>query len=499
MGKKIKAEMDAQRETFVSGCLEHGGLDRRKAEELFATVEKFASYGFNKSHAAAYGVVSMQTAWLRRHKPAAFWAAMFTHDPAKERKQVWRDAMRRDGVDMLPPCVNASAAGCTVETHKGRLAVRLGLCSIGGVSNVDAFLEARGGVPFTSPEEMVDRTRGKLNSYAASVASLARVGALDRLSGHHRGRIQATVAHLASSTAGGGLFGDLSYPDAVVRAPDLPSYPDAEFKACGFYFGDHPLDRYIAMAKDAGVTTLADARDMADKENLEEVPVRLLVMVKEFTADPGRYGWKVRMVVQERGEGYTAMSFPDGEEAVERLTANLRVVRDERIPVILHGSVVRDGERGFRVTVRAVQRAFKHLTVEGGRLVRTIEIDARACAGGDTVGMDLAELDARATEMGEAAALKAVRTLLMEPMRRTMAEIHAVVVSSGDTPKVDVDVNLRWAIGPFVDVIRATIPCDADADGQPAFEPEDVMSVTGVARVVEQFEPAPARAEATAA
>jgi DNA polymerase-3 subunit alpha len=116
MGKKIKAEMDAQRAIFVEGCAKTNGIPADKANVLFDLIDKFAGYGFNKSHAAAYALLAYQTAWLKAHHPHEFYAASMCFDMAQTDKLcVFVDDMRRLDVAVLPPDVNVSGAEFGVE------------------------------------------------------------------------------------------------------------------------------------------------------------------------------------------------------------------------------------------------------------------------------------------------------------------------------------------------------------------------------------------------
>src|ERR671920_2576429 len=115
MGKKIQAEMDAQRERFVTGCAVNA-IERPKANELFDLIDKFAGYGFNKSHAAAYALVAYQTAWLKAHHPIEFYAASMCFDMHQTDKlAIFIDDMRRAGHLCLAPSINASEAEFSVE------------------------------------------------------------------------------------------------------------------------------------------------------------------------------------------------------------------------------------------------------------------------------------------------------------------------------------------------------------------------------------------------
>ena len=102
MGKKVKAEMDAQRAIFVKGCQEVNGIPAQKANELFDLIDKFAGYGFNKSHAAAYALLAYQTAWLKAHHPHEFYAASMCYDMAlTDKLAIFVDDARRMGVCLL--------------------------------------------------------------------------------------------------------------------------------------------------------------------------------------------------------------------------------------------------------------------------------------------------------------------------------------------------------------------------------------------------------------
>lgn len=109
MGKKIKAEMDAQRARFVEGCAAHSGIDSRRANEIFDTIDKFAGYGFNKSHAAAYALISYWTGWLKANYPVEFMAASMTLDAGNTDKlAIFKQELQGMGIALLPPDVNKS-------------------------------------------------------------------------------------------------------------------------------------------------------------------------------------------------------------------------------------------------------------------------------------------------------------------------------------------------------------------------------------------------------
>ncbi len=181
MGKKIQSEMDAQRSRFVAGCAENA-IGETKANELFDLIDKFAGYGFNKSHAAAYALVAYQTAWLKAHHPVEFYAASMNFDVGQTDKlAIFVDDMRRLDVPCLPPDINASEADFSVETMTdGTLAVRYALGALKGVGRraMELLVEERkANGPFRSLDEFAARVDpGALNRRQHQ--SLACSGAL---------------------------------------------------------------------------------------------------------------------------------------------------------------------------------------------------------------------------------------------------------------------------------------------------------------------------------
>src|SRR5437763_1756841 len=179
MGKKIQSEMDAQRARFVEGCARND-ISEAKAGELFDLIDKFAGYGFNKSHAAAYALVSYQTAWLKAHHPAEFYAASMTFDVTQtDRLGVFVEDMRRAGIDCLPPDINASGSAFTVEGD----AVRYALGALKGVGGkaMEALAEERDrGGPFGSLEDFASRIDPRLLN-RRQLESLAGAGAFDSI------------------------------------------------------------------------------------------------------------------------------------------------------------------------------------------------------------------------------------------------------------------------------------------------------------------------------
>jgi DNA polymerase III subunit alpha len=273
MGKKIKSEMDAQRARFVEGC-SRNDIPGPKANELFDTIDKFAGYGFNKSHAAGYALVAYQTAWLKAHHPAEFYAASMSFDMAQtDRLAAFVEDMRRGTVECLPPDINTSNAHFTVENG----AVRYALGALKGVGEraMEALVEERErGGPFTSIEDFAARIDPRLLN-RRQLESLAGAGAFDALNPNRAAAFDGAemiLAHAASAyeqkTSGqAGLFGVASAEMAPIRLPRDASWTlaqrmAAEREAFGFYFSAHPVDSARHLLAAHKVKTFAELAEI---------------------------------------------------------------------------------------------------------------------------------------------------------------------------------------------------------------------------------------------
>ncbi len=265
MGKKIKAEMDAQRETFVKGCAEHNNIPAAKANELFDLIDKFAGYGFNKSHAAAYALLAYQTAWLKAHYPHEFFAASMAFDIHQTDKlAVFADDMRRLGITALGPDINASLADFNVEVHGDGLAVRYALGALKGVGEhaMELLVAERSAAgPFGSLDDFANRIDPRLLN-KRQLETLAAAGAFDSIDANRAGVHAAaeTILGIAQSVQAsrasgqGGLFGDAGPAVGGITLPkdahwSLSDKIAAEKDAFGYYFSSHPLDRYAHLAR----------------------------------------------------------------------------------------------------------------------------------------------------------------------------------------------------------------------------------------------------------
>jgi DNA polymerase-3 subunit alpha len=268
MGKKIKEEMDAQRKLFVDGAVARG-VDQTNASEIFDQVNKFAGYGFNKSHAAAYALVAYQTAWLKANYPAEFIAASMTYDMHNTDKlNVFRQELERLKIKLLPPDINKSGADFWVEIlPEGGLAVRYALAALKnvGAAAMEALIEERRKAgPFRSLADFARRMDAKAIN-RRQMENLVKAGAFDSLE-KSRARVfegidtilkEAAAAATDRQSGQSSLFGGPQAPTRL-ELPNRAEWPPSEklqqeFDAIGFYLSAHPMDAYAKSLQRLGV------------------------------------------------------------------------------------------------------------------------------------------------------------------------------------------------------------------------------------------------------
>ena len=268
MGKKIRKEMEAQRERFVSGAIERG-VERYQADAIFDLLERFADYGFNKSHAAAYALVAYQTAYMKANYPVEFLAASMTLDMGNTDKLAeFRAEAERLGIKVDPPSINRSGVafevdGNTIHLRAGRAQRRR---RAGGRS------DRRG-----ARRQAVRRSRRlsprRINPRAVNkrvLESLAAAGAFDALEAN-RARVFAAVdavlgraqrAHETAAVGQNELFGGGGQREPIVLPQVEPWLPAErlrrEYEAVGFFLSGHPLDDYAAVLKKLRVQSWAE-------------------------------------------------------------------------------------------------------------------------------------------------------------------------------------------------------------------------------------------------
>ncbi|MDY8109514.1 DNA polymerase III subunit alpha [Fulvimarina sp. 2208YS6-2-32] len=269
MGKKIRAEMDKQRVRFVDGAVERG-VTKKKADMIFDLLAKFANYGFNKSHAAAYALVAYQTAYLKANHPTEFLAASMTLDAGNtEKLNDFRLDAKRLGIEVVPPSVQTSFKKFEVGDKR----IFYALAAIKGVGEhaVDHIVERRGDAPFRSLEDFCGRIDPKIVN-KRTFEFLIAAGACDCF-GHERAvlmgnveRMMGYAARIAESRTSGqaDIFGSLSSEPEPLRLAPSALWTSSqklmrEFQAIGFHLSAHPLDEYKATLKRLRVQSHADA------------------------------------------------------------------------------------------------------------------------------------------------------------------------------------------------------------------------------------------------
>jgi DNA polymerase-3 subunit alpha len=345
MGKKKVEEMQKQREKFVKGCAEKNKIPAAKANQIFDLLEKFAGYGFNKSHAAAYAIVAYQTAYLKANHPVEFFCAMMTNDMGDTEKLSEYIAEAREfGIEVLQPDVNESemffapSGGAGVLSGPNSLAkkpgldgapprqkaIRFGLVAIKGVGEaaVEAILKARNeGGEFNSLSELCERVDGRALT-RKTIEALVKTGACDAF-GRTRAtlfaQIERTLARAAAILSDkqkgqSSLFGALeekapSMPEAISNLPEWPQHQllAHEKELLGFYVTGHPLTPFAPILEKYALTNTA---------KLSGLPNRSLTRIGGLIAAV-QHG-----VSKKSGKSYAMVTLEDLEGSVQILCMN---------------------------------------------------------------------------------------------------------------------------------------------------------------------------------
>jgi DNA polymerase-3 subunit alpha len=323
MGKKKKVEMEQQREIFVKGCAAKNKIPAAKANQIFDLLEKFAGYGFNKSHAAAYAIVAYQTAYLKANFPVEFFCAMMTNDMANtEKLSEYIAEARAFGIEVLQPDVNESQM-YFAPAPDGK-AIRFGLVAIKnvGAAAVEAILKARNEAgKFKTLSELCERVDDR-SLTRKTIEALVKTGACDSF-GQTRASLFAQIERTLSRTASilsdkqkgqSSLFGALEekappMPEAISNLPEWPQHEllAHEKELLGFYVTGHPLTPFAPILERYTLTNLA---------NLGELPNRSLT----------RIGGMISAVThgfsKKSGKPYSMVTLEDLEGSVQLLVMN---------------------------------------------------------------------------------------------------------------------------------------------------------------------------------
>ncbi|MEA2759052.1 MAG: polymerase subunit alpha [Methylobacteriaceae bacterium] len=320
MGKKIKSEMAAQRERFVTGAVEHG-IERNKADEIFDLLAKFADYGFNKSHAAAYALIAYQTAWFKANYPVEFFAASMTLSKGNTDKLAeFRNEARRLGIRVDPPSIQESGVDFDVHADaSGELGIRYALSAVKGVGDAQAaaLVRARGGKPFADLADVARRLNPREVNKKV-LESLAAAGAFDEIE-PDRAKAFASVETLLAIAHRGhedreagqvALFGETT--SQPIRLPNIEPWPIAErlrreFDAVGFFLSGHPLDAFERVLEKLRVERWANfARAVKQGASAARLAATVLDRYERRTRTGGKIG--IVMLSDQSGQ-YEAILF----------------------------------------------------------------------------------------------------------------------------------------------------------------------------------------------
>jgi DNA polymerase-3 subunit alpha len=380
MGKKKPEEMAKQREIFVKGAAQND-IGEAKANEIFDTMEKFAGYGFNKSHAAAYSLVAYHTAWLKRHHPAAFMAATLSSEMADTDKvQFFLNDAKANGITFLPPDINSGFVRFRpVDARQ----VRYGLGAIkgSGESALNVILAAReAGGPFTDLFEFCRRIDKRVVNRRV-IEALIRAGAFDAVDAH-RAKLLASVgraldaADQAERNAHqGGLFdtpGNSAPPETHYL--DVPRWNEREQllnekQALGYFFSGHPFNAYAA---EVGAFV---RRRLSDLEPQRE-PTLLCGIVLGVRTQMSRRG-KMAIVMLDDASAQVEVTVYN-----ELWDAARSKIREDEL-LVIEGKVSRDD---FSGGLRVVADNLLTLTEARGRYARVLKLSLNGQTNSGTAG-----------------------------------------------------------------------------------------------------------------
>ena len=372
MGKKIRAEMDAQRQTFVDGATARG-IPEAKAVEVFELMAKFADYGFNKSHAAAYALVAYQTAWMKTNHPVAFLAAcMSLAINNTDKLAALRQEAERHGIRVLAPDINRSDDDFKPDVDpEGQPAIRYALAAVKkvGMAAMQALVAVRGGRPFADVTDFASRVDPRhLNKM--QIENLVRAGAFDGIAPNRAQlftgadlvlrRAQADAEQKESGQIG--LFGGAA--PAPLRLPDLPDWPPLErlgfeAEAIGFHLTAHPLDMYSVLLKRIGVTASGQLEALAAAGGSRVKVAGCVIARKER---PTRTGSKMAWVRLSDAAGSFEVTF--FSEALARCGEALR----DGAPILVTADLKQEGEMLRLTAVGAV--SLEQASAEAGAGMR---------------------------------------------------------------------------------------------------------------------------------
>jgi len=434
MGKKIKEEMDAQRKIFCEGAVARG-VDHAKADQIFDQVNKFAGYGFNKSHAAAYALVAYQTAWLKANYPVEFIAASMTYDMHNTDKlNIFRQELDRLKIKLLPPDINKSGPDFWVETQAdGSLAVRYALAALKnvGAAAMDALVaERQKNGPFKDLADFSKRMDAKAIN-KRQMENLVRAGVFDTLE-KNRAKLfdgieivlrEAQAAAVDRESGQSSLFGGPSTSSKMVL-PNRSDWAPAEklqqeFDSVGFYLSAHPMDAYGKSLQRLGVLKVT------------EVPRHLASGGKSRIKLAGTLNAKQERI-SSRGSRYAFITVSDASGLFEVMVFS---------EVLSASRELLEPNTPLLVTVEAkIEEEQLKMTCQ---VIESLDKAAAAASAGLKI------------TIGEEGPIKALKELISKEQR---GKGQIVLIAQAGTKEVEARLNGGFALSPQLVGTLRTIP-----------------------------------------
>ena len=372
MSKKKLKVMEAEREHFVHGCTEPGkecagcvknGIPESVANQIYDDMISFASYAFNKSHAACYAYVAFQTAYLKCHYPHEFMAALLTSVLDNTAKVIeYTSECQRIGIKVLPPDINVSRGGFTVDGES----IRFGLNAVKSVGRnlIDAVVKDRKNRPYRGLYDFCKRLHGnELNRRA--LENLVKAGAFDALEPTRRGMIDSAEGVLKSVETDarqnlegqmdlfGMMGGEEEQAATDYKIPNAPEYPASELlkmekEVSGLYLSGHPLDAYRPQIRQISTCTIADLQgEEARRFDNQNVTI-LCTVVKNKIMTTKSNTLMAFTTVEDLTGAMELLIFP-------RVLAECRAALQENAVVVANGRVSVKEEEAARLIVEGVQ------------------------------------------------------------------------------------------------------------------------------------------------
>nr|MBU1327842.1 DNA polymerase III subunit alpha [Candidatus Omnitrophota bacterium] len=366
IGKKTPEIMEQQRKAFIDGAVKNK-IERRIAEKIFSLIEHFAGYGFNKSHSAAYAMISYRTAYLKANYPVEFMTALLTSEKDNTDKIVeYIDEAERIGIKILPPDVNESYSNFTMINKNE---IRFGLSAVKNVGegSIESIIEARKKYNrFSSLYEFCERTDSRLVNKKV-LESLIKCGAFDSI-GLKRSQLMATLAEamdVAVAAHKESAMGQMTFfmeSSSLPKVPDMKEWPESQLlnfekEMIGFYITGHPLAVYEKIIKEYSTSTSAGLKGLEDGQKVWFGGI--INKIKNTVTK--RTGEKMAIMMMEDMEGSVeALVFPNSYKNVSRyivlntaIFVNGRLsLKEERLKIIVEEIIpISDARKRFTQSV----------------------------------------------------------------------------------------------------------------------------------------------------